>query len=108
VLKLPRQTMGNGAFCSAVEQYDEGVQIPTPKRRFSTPVSLPLIQPKKIPVIKPVIEDEEDRFIVKSNADQYSSIWNYDAKVRQKEKCSDFEIIFENDISSCQVRLIQD
>lgn len=99
--------MGNGAFCTPVEQYDEGVQIPTPKRRFSTPISPPSIQPKKIPVIKPV-EEEEQRFIVKSNADQYSSIWNYDTKVRREENCSDFEIISKTNVYSCQVRLIQD
>ncbi len=74
--------MGNGASCTKVEQFDESSQIPSPIKRSSTSSSI--VQPyrtlvAKPPTISPV--EEEEGFAVKTNTDQYSSVWDYNAKV---------------------------
>jgi len=76
--------MGNGSICSKKQQFDKSVQMPSrsPEKRTSTP--LLLSQPNKVPPIKPspsISPVQKEGFTVKQNAEQYSSIWDYNAKV---------------------------
>ena len=74
--------MGHGASCMRVDQFDQTVQVPSPLKRSSTPSQSS--EPFKSPLIKPTSTEsieEENRFIVKRNADQYSSVWDYNARV---------------------------
>lgn len=77
--------MGNGSICTKVEQFDESVQMPSisPPGGLSTPSSTqsyitPEIKPPPPP---PMLPSHDDGFRVEKNTDQYSSIWDYDAKV---------------------------
>ncbi len=85
--------MGNGVICTRVEQFDKGVQMPpiqSTKRRFSTSSSLSQLykaSPPKTTTPPPLLSDQDEGFTVKRNTDQYSAIWDYNAKVSLSLMC---------------------
>jgi hypothetical protein len=77
--------MGNGAICTKVEKFDESVQMPSisPTKRSSTSLSFtPSYKSthKKAPP-PPILTVQDEGFAVKRNADQYSSVWDPQARV---------------------------
>jgi hypothetical protein len=75
--------MGNGASCTRVEQYDESVQMPSisPSKPPSTSSSLSPTYKILLNKQPPISSVQEEGFSVTKNADKYSSIWDYNAKV---------------------------
>ena len=75
--------MGNGASCTKVEQFDESVQMPSlsPIKRPSTSSSV--LQPYNNPLSKPssAFPVQDERFEVKKDTDQYSTVWDFNTKV---------------------------
>ncbi len=76
--------MGSGWICP--KKFDKIVQMPSISSEKPTSATSSLSQSYKTPPIKPPLSSvQEDGFTVKRNADQYSSIWDYNAKVSINE-----------------------
>lgn len=74
--------MGNGSICC--EKKYERVRMPSISSTERLSTSSSLLRSSKILPIKPLpppVAVQEEGFKVNRNADQYSSIWDYNAKV---------------------------